>query len=337
MRMHNPSLMQVEKATAQASPNIALIKYWGNRDHALRIPANSSLSMNMGGLATTTTVAFDDSLKTDVVVLDGVEQSGASRDRVSRLLDRVRALAGLAACARVESHSNFPAGAGLASSASGFAALAVASAAAARRNLDEAALSRLARAGSGSACRSVPAGYVEWQAGTNDETSYAFSIAPPEHWDLHDVIAIVDVAHKAVGSTQGHVLADTSPLHAGRVATIPGRLSRLKAALLDRDFAALAPIVEDDALAMHSVMMTSNPPLIYWQPATVSIIHAVRAWRADGLPVCFTIDAGPNVHCLCESSAAGEVKHRLGTIGGVQDVLTVSPGGAAHLVQNHLF
>jgi len=329
--------MQIGKATAQAFPNIALIKYWGNRDPLLRLPANSSLSMNMAGLTTTTTVAFDDSLGEDVVVLGGREQSGAAKDRVVKMLERARAMAGAGANARVESLNNFPAGAGLASSASGFAALAVASAAAAGLNLDERALSRLARTGSGSACRSVPGGYVEWQAGADDATSYAFSIAPPEHWDLRDMIAIVDVAHKTVGSTQGHALADTSPLHAARVSTIPERLSQVRAAIESRDFASLAPVVEADALAMHAVMMTSNPPLLYWQPPTVAILHAVRAWRTDGLPVCFTIDAGANVHCLCESSAADEVTRRLRSIAGVQNVLAVSPGGPAHCVENHLF
>lgn len=329
--------MQIGKATATALPNIALIKYWGNRDHALRIPANSSLSMNMAGLTTTTTVALDVSLEVDVVVLGGVERSGPPKDRVVKLIDRVRALANLAVRARVESRSNFPSGAGLASSASGFAALAAAASAAAGLRLDEAALSRLARTGSGSACRSVPGGYVEWQAGTDDASSFAFSIAPPEHWDLRDVIAMVDATHKIVGSTQGHARAGTSPLHAGRVATIPDRLARVKSAVLDRNFAAMAPIVEDDALAMHAVMMTSDPPLIYWQPATIAIIHAVRAWRAEGVPVCFTIDAGANVHCVCEASAAGEVAGRLRSIAGVQDVLTVSPGGPARLVSDHLF
>jgi len=172
---------------------------------------------------------------------------------------------------------------------------------------------------------------------TDDATSYAFSIAPPEHWALRDVIAIVDVAHKTIGSTQGHALADTSPLHAARVSTIPDRLSRVKMAILSRDFASLAPVVEADALAMHAVMMTSSPPLLYWQPPTVAILHAVRLWRMDGLPVCFTIDAGANVHCLCESSAADEVNQRLRSIAGVHDVLTVTPGGPARLVESHLF
>ena len=329
--------MSIDKATAVSHPNIAWIKYWGNRDHALRLPSNSSLSMNMAELTTTTTVAFDDSLQADSVVLGGVEQSGAARERVVALLDRLRSMAKLGTTARVESRNNFPSGAGLASSASGFAALAVASAGAVGLRLDEAALSRLARSGSGSACRSVPAGYVEWLAGTDDASSYAVSVAPPEHWDLRDAIAIVDVAHKSVGSTQGHALADTSPLHAGRVATIPERLRRTKQALLDKDFIALAPVVEDDALAMHAVMMTSNPSLIYWQPATLAILHAVRAWRAEGWPVCFTIDAGANVHCLCEAPALDKVTRRLRSIAGVQQVLGVSPGGAAHLTDEHLF
>jgi len=320
------------KATARAFPNIALIKYWGNRDHTLRLPASSSLSMNMDGLHTTTTVAFDTSQSDDAVVLDGVEQSGAAKDRVVRLIDRVRSMAGIDARAQVESRNNFPAGAGLASSASGFAALAVASAAAAGLHLDEASLSRLARLGSGSAARSVPGGYVEWQAGVDDASSFAFSIAPPEHWDLRDAIAIVDATHKSVGSTQGHALADTSPLHAARVATIPDRLRRVKEALLARDFVTMAPLVEADALAMHAVMMTSEPPLLYWQPATMTIMHAVRTWREEGMPVCFTIDAGANVHCLCEARVADEVRQRLMRIDGVQEVLLVGPGGAAHVI-----
>ena len=319
-------------ATARAFPNIALIKYWGNRDHALRIPANSSLSMNMDGLQTTTTVTFDASPHADAVVLDGVEQSGAAKERVVRVLDRVRSIARIDAYAHIDSRNNFPAGAGLASSASGFAALAVASAAAAGLQLDEASLSRLARLGSGSAARSVPGGYVEWQAGVDDASSFAFSIAAPEHWDLRDAIAIVDVTHKSVGSTQGHTLADSSPLHQARVATIPERLRLVKEALLARDFAKMAPLVEADALAMHAVMMTSEPPLLYWQPATLAIIHAVRTWRAEGLPVCFTIDAGANVHCVCESHAADEVRDRLQRIAGVQEVLLVRPGAAAHVI-----
>jgi diphosphomevalonate decarboxylase len=324
--------MQNGRATAVSCANIALIKYWGNRDQALRLPSNSSLSMNMAGLTTTTSVTFDPALKADVLILSGREITGPGRDRVHRFLDQVRQLAELTSFARVESRSEFPSGAGLASSASGFAALAVAASAAANLKLSEAGLSRLARSGSGSACRSVPGGFVEWDMGKDDATSFAHSIAGPEHWDLRDVIALVDVSHKSIGSTQGHALADSSPLQAARVASVPDRLARARQAVLDRDFETLAQVVELDSLMMHAVMLTSQPALLYWQPATVAVLQAVIEWRRAGLPCCATIDAGPNVHVLCPGSAAAEVAQRLRSIDGVRDTLPTRPGGPAKLV-----
>ncbi len=329
------------KATAQAHPNIALIKYWGNRDQALRLPSNPSLSMNMGGLTTTTTVEFDPSLKEDVLVLSGREISGPGRERVSRFLDQVRAETSEALretsevstqYARVESRNNFPSGAGLASSASAFAALALAASTAAGLRLSEAELSRLARLGSGSACRSVPGGFVEWALGTDDRSSFAYSIAPADYWDVRDVVALVDAGHKEVGSTEGHSIADTSPLQAARVATAPDRLAKARSAVLNRDFAALAEVVELDSLMMHAVMITSSPSLMYWQPATVAVMQAVVRWRSMGLAACTTIDAGPNVHVLCTADAAPEVSQRLRAIAGVRQVITARAGGPAQLL-----
>ena len=330
------------KATAVACPNIALIKYWGNRDHALRLPSNSSLSMNLGGLTTTTTVEFDQALKADALILGGRPIGGAGLDRISRLLDRVRDLCKTFEVsetskvshtfARVDSRNGFPSGTGLASSASGFAALAVAASTAAGMTLSEAELSRLARRGSGSACRSVPDGFVEWEMGTDDATSFARSIAPANHWDLRDIIAIIDLSHKSVGSTQGHAIADTSPLQPARVATAPDRLTRARSAVLQRDFDALAEVVELDSLMMHAVMITSTPSLMYWQPATVAVMQAVIQWRKEGLSVCTTIDAGPNVHVLCPSNQAAEIERRLRSIAGVRDVLSARPGGPAQLI-----
>ncbi len=328
--------MTISKATAQAHPNIALIKYWGNRDQALRLPANPSLSMNMAGLTTTTTVEFDPALKQDVLRLGGHEINGKGLVRVSRFLDRVRdeaaELNGL--FARVESRNNFPSGAGLASSASGFAALALAASTAAGLHLNEAELSRLARLGSGSACRSVPGGFVEWSPGDDDRSSYAHSIAPADHWDLRDVVALIDVEHKAVGSTEGHAVADTSPLQSARVATASDRLAQARSAVLARDFASLAEVVELDSLMMHAVMITSSPVLMYWQPATVAVMHAVRQWRINGLAACTTIDAGPNVHVICTADAADEVALRLRVIPGVRQVLSARVGGPAHLISH---
>ncbi len=321
----------LKTATAIACSNIAFIKYWGNRDHRLRLPSNGSLSMNLGGLHTRTTVTFDPTLPADHLTLNGQPQRGAALARVAAFLDIVRQMATHTQFARVESANNFPTGTGIASSAAAFAALALAASTAAGLQLNEPALSALARRGSGSASRSVPAGFVEWQPG-KAHNSHAVSIAPPGHWALVDLIAIVSQEHKSTGSTQGHALADSSPLQAARVADTPRRLSQCRAALLQRDFAALADIIEHDALMMHAVMMTSQPALIYWQPATLGIMHAVQSWRAAGQPLAFTIDAGPNVHVICEAGSAPDIATRLGELPGVLQVLSATPGGAVQLV-----
>ena len=319
-------------AAAQAYPNIAFIKYWGNLDAPLRVPANSSLSMNLASLHSTTKVTFNPALNQDILVLNGKTAEEAAARRVSTFLDRVRALAGFQHPAEVVSENNFPTGAGIASSASAFAALALAASQAAGLTLDEKALSRLARTGSGSACRSVPPGFVEWQAGDADENSYAFSIAPPDHWDLVDCIAVITEQHKPTGSTQGHALAATSPLQAGRIADTDRRLKICREAVLRRDFEAFAEITELDCNLMHAVMMTSSPLLFYWEPITLELMHTVRSWRATGLPVCYTIDAGPNVHVITLAAYAGQVSDLLREIPGIQQVLMSPPGGAAHLV-----
>jgi diphosphomevalonate decarboxylase len=334
--------MPIYQATAQASPNIALIKYWGNRDQVLRLPSNPSLSMNMAGLTTTTTVEFDPALEHDVLILGGREIGSKGLERVSRFLDQVRKTSEAlretsevsTLFARVDSRNNFPSGAGLASSASGFAALALAATAAAGLQLNEAELSRLARLGSGSACRSVPGGFVEWTMGDDDRSSYAHSIAPADHWDLRDVVALIDVGHKAVGSTEGHAVADTSPLQAARVATAADRLAQARSAVLARDFESLTEVVELDSLMMHAVMITSSPVLMYWQPATVAVMQAVRQWRRNGLAACTTIDAGPNVHVICTAEAADEVALRLRVIPGVRQIITARVGGPAHLISH---
>lgn len=323
--------MPPQTATAIAHPNIAFIKYWGNRDAAARIPANGSISMNLDGLETRTTVTFDPEIDSDVLVINGVSANPQALDRVSQFLDHVRQMAGIDLRGRISSENNFPMGAGIASSASAFAALALASSRAAGLFLEEIELSRLARLGSGSACRSVPAGFVEWIVEDCGENSAAISIASPEHWDLVDCVAVISQAHKPVGSTEGHALADTSPLQGARMADAPRRLDLCRGAILSRDFEALAQVTELDSNMMHAVMMTSTPRLIYWAAATLSIMEDVVSWRKSGVPVCYTIDAGPNVHVITLADQAGGVVERLKAIPGVLDVLTAPPGGpAAH-------
>ena len=319
-------------ATAQANPNLAFIKYWGNRNNTLRLPMNGSISMNLDGLYTRTTVSFQPSLPYDELIINGHEVMGHGLDRISYILDIIRGMANIYDRAEVMSENNFPSGAGIASSASAFAALALAGSQAAGLSLTEPALSRLARRGSGSASRSIPGGFVEWQAGESDEDSFAFSIAEPGHWDLVDCVAIVSAAQKKTGSTEGHSLAWTSPLQAARVADAPRRLEICRKAILERDFNTFASIVELDSDMMHAVMMTSTPALHYWKSASLEVMGCVRQWRAEGMPVCYTVDAGPNIHVLCPGSEAQSVERGLREIKGVDKVLVARAGGPAKVV-----
>jgi len=322
--------MRLLKATAEACANIAFIKYWGNRDHERRLPANSSLSMNLAALRTRTTVEFRRDLESDTVQVDGRELGGKALDRVVSHLDRIRSLHGtLREKALVVSENSFPADAGLASSASGFAALTVAAAAAAGLGLRTDELSRLSRYGSGSACRSVPGGFVAWDAHDEDDRSFGRTVAPVGHWDLRDVIAIVDPAAKEVGSTEGHRLADSNPFQKARLEGSTGRYRAAVSALLARDWDRLAAVIEEDALALHAVMMTSRPSLLYWQPGTLAVMRAVRGWKAQGLQVAFTIDAGPNVHCICTAAAARKIEAMLASVPGVMHILSSGVGGPA--------
>jgi diphosphomevalonate decarboxylase len=322
-------------ATAIANPNLAFIKYWGNRDNTLRLPMNGSISMNLDGLFTRTTVSFQPSLPFDELIINGHEVMGAGLERISYILDIIRGMAKIQERAEVMTENNFPSGAGIASSASAFAALALAGSTAAGLKLNEPELSRLARRGSGSAARSIPGGFVEWQAGTCDEDSFAFSIAEPDHWNLVDCVAIVSASHKKTGSTEGHSIAGTSPLQSARVADAPRRLDLCRRAILERDFNAFASIVELDSDLMHSVMMTSTPALHYWRPASLDVMSCVRQWRIEGIPVCYTVDAGPNVHVICPEPEAQAVEKRLREIRGVQNVLVARPGGPAKILDPH--
>lgn len=319
-------------ATAVAHPNIAFIKYWGNHDHLLRLPLNGSLSMNLAGLETRTRVEYDSRLRADTLAINGRQVTGPGLERVTAILSTTRRLAGIETFARVESSNNFPTGAGIASSAAAFAALSLAATRAAGLDLDEVALSRLARRGSGSACRSIPTGYVEWLPGTDDSSSYAVSIASPDHWDLVDCIAIATSRQKQTGSTRGHELAETSPLQNARVLDSPRRLDLCRTAILQRDFDTFAAVTELDSNLMHAVMMTSTPILLYWQPATIAILHQVPEWRLQGLPVCYTIDAGPNVHVITLAAHAAQVANMLAKIPGVEQVLQAPAGGPARQV-----
>lgn len=319
------------KATAKAPANIAFIKYWGKKDESLRLPMNNSISMNLSDVFTTTEVEFDQKLKNDWVKIDGREASGKEKERVVKHLDRIRDMAKIKLKAKVESRNNFPKGTGLASSASGFAALTLAGTKAAGLKLDESELSVLARLGSGSACRSLPDGFVEWRAGNTSESSYARSLHPSDYWDIRDVIAIIGEKSKKVSSTEGHALIESSPFFKARIASMERKIAEVKKALRNKDFTRFGEIVEAEAISMHVVMMTSKPALYYWTPETMRIILSVQEWRDQGLESYFTIDAGPNIHVICQGRDAGGVKARLVRLERVKRVIMNRPAKGARI------
>lgn len=325
------------KASARAGANIAFVKYWGNRDAALHLPLNSSISMTLDNAFTTTTVAFERGLPADRLWLNGSPADESVRARASAHLDRLRALAGRGGPARVVSENSFPTGAGIASSASGFAALTAAAAAALGLALSPAELGRLARLASGSACRSIYGGFVEWQAGADDATSVALPLAPPERWPLVDIIAIVSSGVKQVSSEEGHARAHSSPYLPARLAALPAALAQARAAIQACDLAALGEVAEAEALSLHAIAMTSRPSALYWEPATLELIRAVRAWREAGLPVYFSIDAGPNVHLLTLPEQRAAVLAQLARMPAVTQALVCGPGPGLALCTGHLF
>lgn len=333
--------MQSQKATAVSNSNIAFIKYWGNHDAKLRMPLNDSLSMNLDALRTVTTVEFDKSLKQDEVVIGAASADDKTRARVVEHLGRIRTLAKMDTYARVMSRNTFPSAAGLASSASAFAALTVAATRAAGLELSERQLSILARQGSGSAARSIPAGFTEWLAATNvtstSEQSYARQLLPPDAWDLRDVIAIVSTDAKKVGSSEGHALAHTSPFLGERISRLPIRYHRVRRELFAKNLKGMGPDIEAEAIELHAIAMTSRPPIFYWTPGTVRVMDAVRQWRNEGLEAYYTLDAGPNVHIITAAKDAAEVEKRVREIGEVQQILVSGPGGGARLGEEHLF
>ena len=333
------SEMTGRAVTAVAGTNIALCKYWGKREAALNLPATGSLSLTLDKLGTRTTVAFDlegGAGAEDRVVFEGAPAAPAFAARVSAFLDRVRARAGLRARARVTTDNSVPTGAGLASSASGFAALAVAASRAAGLALSPAELSALARLGSGSAARSIFGGFAEMARGNAPDGADAIArpLAAGDGWDVRLVVAVTARGEKPMGSTAAMELtARTSPFYATWVAGADADLGAARAALAARDLAALGAVAERSALRMHATAFAAEPAIIYWNPATLAAIEAVRALRAGGTPVYFTIDAGPHVKALCAAADANAVAGALAAVPGVLRTIVAAPGPGARVVE----
>ncbi|NOZ13712.1 MAG: diphosphomevalonate decarboxylase [Acidobacteria bacterium] len=316
-------------AAAVAGANFALVKYWGKRDDRLNLPAAGSISITVDSLTTRTSVTFKDTKERDSLLMNGKAVSGKMLDKVSGFLNLVRNRAGIRQPASVETVNSFPTGAGLASSASGFAALALAASNAAGLNLSRHELSVLARQGSGSAARSVFGGFVEMNRGSRDdgEDAAATELAAAAHWPLTVTVAVTDLNPKDTGSRDGMALSrETSPFYPNWVAGADADLAECRKAVLNRDFGKLADVSEFNCLKMHGVAMSSRPGLIYWNDTTVRLIHEARRMRNDGIPVFFTVDAGPQVKFISLPEAALTVKTRLDGMPGIKELFSCSLG-----------
>ena len=313
------------QATARAQPNIALIKYWGKRDTGRNLPAVGSISITLDDLFSTMSVAFDESLQGDVLTVNARENA-AMLPRVTRCLDTVVGPGRPAA--HVTSEGNFPIAAGLASSASAFAALVVAADAATEQGRGTAQLASLAGAASGSAARSLYGGYVELK-NSGDDVSLS-CLCSADDWPLKVIVAITASGPKAVGSTEAMEISQkTSPFYSRWVEQQAVDLDEARLAITERDFSKLAAVAEHNCLKMHSVMWGSRPPMIYWNSVTLACMQTVRELQSQGLAVFFTIDAGPQLKAICEPSVESQVREALAATAGVKDILVSGLGSGA--------
>lgn len=292
----------------RAYTNIALIKYWGKRDNALILPTSSSLSLTLDAFYTETAVSFDESLEKDAFYLNDNLQDDAATLKVSRFLNLFRETAGLKTPAIIKSRNYVPTAAGLASSASGMAALAGAANLATGLNLSSQELSIFARQGSGSASRSIYGGFVEWQKGTSSADSYAVKI-DDANWDIGMVVVVVNKKQKELSSREGmKQTVATSPFYSGWIESTAVDLVDIKKAISQQDFQQVGEITESNGMKMHGTMLGANPPISYWEPDSVVAMQLVRELRKKGIPCYFTMDAGPNVKVLCRLSDSQKIK-----------------------------
>ncbi len=328
--------------TAIANSNIAIIKYWGKRDEKLILPTNNSISFTMDEqLSTTTTVEFDSNLARDEVILDSKQADEKEFARVHDFLNLVRARARIKIFAHVVSNNTFPKAAGLASSASGFAALAGAASKAAGLNYSEKEISVLARFGSGSATRSVYGGAVEWQKGNaiDGSDSYAIQLSSEKNWkNLRNIIAIIDAEKKKVSSRAGMAeTVKTSKLFRHRLEAVGTRFEIVRNAIKNNNFEAMADTIMEDSDDMHACMADTNPPIVYMNETSHKIAKTVRQLNGDSNEkiAAYTFDAGPNANIYTTNPK--EVKSLLNEIEGIKKIIECKIGEGIHYSNKHLF
>jgi diphosphomevalonate decarboxylase len=325
-----------KKNFVRAHSNIALIKYWGKTDEALILPYNSSVSLTLDAFYTDTSVVFHKELENDQFYLNSVLQDSNQTFKVSQFLDLFRHLAGTNQRAMVNSKNHVPTAAGLASSASGYAALAGAANLALQLDLGHQALSRLARRGSGSATRSIYGGFVMWQAGNCDEDSYAIPI-DEGNWDIGMIVIVINQAKKLVSSREAMKrTVDTSPFYSGWLNTTEKDLMEINSAIINRDFEKMGSITERNGLMMHATMLGANPPISYWEKDSIVAMQMVKSLRQCGLACYFTMDAGPNVKVLCKASQSEQIKAYLAQTFKPEQLIITKPGCGIRICKGEL-
>lgn len=298
-----------EKITARAHTNIALVKYWGKENEELIIPANSSLSLTLDEFYTDTSVHFDESLSSDEVTLNG---KVIEDEKITKFMDIIRKKSNINAFARIESTNHVPTSAGLASSASAYAALAAAGSKAYGLNLSQKGLSRLARRGSGSATRSIFGGFAAWNKGTDDESSYGYSIEDPVKMDINMIAIILDNQPKKISSRKGMKISiKTSPYYQSWIKQTTADFQIIEEAIKENDFTTLGKTAELNAMRMHSLTLSSDPSYLYINADSLKVINMVKELRENGVECYYTMDAGPNVKIICQSDKISAITDKL--------------------------
>lgn len=317
------------QATARANTNLALIKFWGKRDEKLNLPMNSSIFVTLDRFFTKVKVEFCEKLTEDIFIVNQHSADKEESMKISRFLDIVRKRAGKNVYAKVTCENRVPVAAGLSSSASTYAAVAAAASRALGMELDNRELSKLARQGSGPACCCVFGGFVEWKKGkrADGEDSFARQLLSDNDWKLSIFSVIVSTGDKKISCKEAMKrVVQTSPFYPGWLDSVDKDLRTVKEAIKERDFNKLGRTIEANSLKMHATTLGAAPPFIYWESGTLDVIRQVYDLRVKGIPVYFTIDAGPNVKVLCLPEDEHYVHNRLASLPTVQDIYTCYPG-----------
>jgi len=319
----------LKKVTVKAHPNIALVKYWGKRDEDLKIPFNNSISLTLDSIYTLTSIEIIESNQ-DKIIFSNRDIKQKEKDRIIKFLDIFRNTFNKKDLKfSIVTENNFPTASGLASSSSGFCALGVGLNELLEINLDKKEISKFTRIGSGSACRSIYGGFVEWEKGilSNGNDSYASQIVDENYWDLRMLITVIDDKEKSKSSTNAmKETVLTSPFYQAWLNSIEKDLNEVRSGILERDFEKLGKTIEHNCLKMHSTMFASFPPTIFWQAETISIIKEVYLMREKGLNCYFTIDAGANVKILCLPNETEKIKSQLSQLSGVKNIIECKIG-----------